>query len=93
MDECSRPGACGSGALCSNIVGGHQCSCSPGHQGDPYSSVGCVVNITLMYYLVVPVELYEAYICCGTAFEFCDMIILLFITFSSHFMNGQGDSI
>lgn len=39
IDECSRPGACGSNALCINTVGNHTCQCQEGFTGDPYTGV------------------------------------------------------
>lgn len=34
MDEC-RNNPCGLGAHCTNIPGGYQCSCAPGHERNP----------------------------------------------------------
>jgi hypothetical protein len=34
--------ACGPGAVCRNLDGGYECSCLPGHEGDP--RVGCYDN-------------------------------------------------
>lgn len=40
MDECEHPSACGPGALCANVIGGKECTCPPGFEGDPYAT-GC----------------------------------------------------
>lgn len=41
MDECEHPNACAPGALCSNVVGGRECHCPAGYEGDPYTN-GCI---------------------------------------------------
>lgn len=41
VDECELPNACGPGALCRNVVGGKQCTCPLGYEGDPYTT-GCL---------------------------------------------------
>lgn len=40
VDECQLSNQCGPGAICRNIVGGSECYCPPGFEGDPYST-GC----------------------------------------------------
>ena len=43
LDECrSRP--CGTGARCTNQIGGYTCECLTGRTGDPYSTKGCSSN-------------------------------------------------
>ena len=39
IDECLKPGACGSNALCINTVGNHTCQCQEGFTGNPYNGV------------------------------------------------------
>lgn len=40
VNECEHPNACGPGALCANVIGGKECTCPPGFEGDPYTT-GC----------------------------------------------------
>jgi hypothetical protein len=40
-DECEDQHTCGTGAICTNIPGGHRCECPIGFGGDPYTT-GCV---------------------------------------------------
>ena len=43
LDECrSRP--CGTGARCTNQIGGYTCECLSGRTGDPYNPKGCTAN-------------------------------------------------
>ena len=39
IDECLKPGACGSNAICLNSVGNHTCQCLEGFSGNPYDGV------------------------------------------------------
>jgi hypothetical protein len=40
QDECEDQQACGPGAVCTNLPGGHRCECPVGFDGDPYTT-GC----------------------------------------------------
>ena len=46
VDECRRPGACGTGAICNNTPGGYKCSCPEGTEPAPDAQTLCVALIT-----------------------------------------------
>lgn len=41
VDEC-KTGACGEGAICTNLPGSFECTCPTGFKGNPRPEIGCV---------------------------------------------------
>lgn len=41
IDECQRPGACGTNAICQNYPGNYTCACKVGYTGNPFDGVSC----------------------------------------------------
>ena len=42
IDECQRPGVCGTGAICVNNPGSHECRCPDGTAPEPDARTKCV---------------------------------------------------
>ena len=72
IDECLKPGACGSNAICINSVGNHTCQCLEGFSGNPYNGV----ILYLLYYLLIPSVLQKLNHWKGNVEKWCSFNLL-----------------
>lgn len=55
IDECTKPNACGTNALCYNSPGNYTCVCPDGFVGNPYDGVS--TRHTVQITIIVPNKL------------------------------------